>query len=121
MVTRLLAQFAGNRKRAIVLVEFHSLRHSFVSLSAKSGTSASIIQKAVGHGSPAMTDIYMHIDEEQKRLAASLFPNILGPLAEKLSDEPHSASGQIEPEKIVKIGVYDAENRDNPSGPAAAG
>ena len=59
----------GERRRAIVRVGFHSLRHSFVSLCAKAGTPMHIVQKLVGHGSPLLTtDVYTHVDDEQKRL-----------------------------------------------------
>jgi len=40
----------GQRRRAIVRVGFHSLRHSFVSLCAKAGTPLHVVQKLVGHG-----------------------------------------------------------------------
>src|ERR1035438_2111953 len=46
----------GHRRRAIVRVGFHSLRHTFVSLCAKSGAPLHIVQKLVGHGNPMLTD-----------------------------------------------------------------
>ena len=58
----------------IVRVGFHSLRHSFVSLCAKAKTPLHIIQKIVGHSSPAMTDHYTHSDAEQKRDAITALP-----------------------------------------------
>ena len=67
----------GERRRAIVRVGFHSLRHSFVSLCAKAGTPMHIVQKLVGHGSPLLTsDVYTHVDDEQKRLAVAPLPNL---------------------------------------------
>ena len=48
-------------------IGFHSLRHTFVSECAKSGVPLSIVQSIVGHGSPAMTRHYTHIDVESAR------------------------------------------------------
>jgi integrase len=65
----------GERRRAIVRVGFHSLRHSFVSLCAKAGTPIHVVQKLVGHGSPLLTsDIYTHLDDEQKQEAVQCLP-----------------------------------------------
>ena len=67
----------GHRRRAIVRVGFHSLRHSFVSLCAKAKTPLHIVQKLVGHGSPLLTsDVYLHLDSEQKREAIASLPKI---------------------------------------------
>ncbi|EDM26520.1 integrase/recombinase XerD [Lentisphaera araneosa HTCC2155] len=48
-------------------VGFHSLRHTFVSTCAKAGVPMSVVQAIVGHGSPAMTRHYTHIDIESAR------------------------------------------------------
>ena len=69
----------GHRRRAIVRVGFHSLRHSFVSLCAKAKTPLHVVQKLVGHGSPLLTaDVYLHLDSEQKREAIASLPKIAG-------------------------------------------
>lgn len=44
------------------LLGFHSLRHTFVSFAAEAGIPRAVIQDIVGHGSPAMTDHYTHVD-----------------------------------------------------------
>jgi integrase len=67
----------GHRRRAIVRVGFHSLRHSFVSLCAKAGAPLHVVQKLVGHGSPMLTaDVYTHVDNEQRRAAIASLPDI---------------------------------------------
>ena len=66
----------GHRRRAIVRVGFHSLRHSFVSLCAKARTPQHVVQQLVGHGSPAMTEHYTHLDPAQKREAIDALPEI---------------------------------------------
>ena len=45
----------GHRKKAIVRVGFHSLRHSFVSLCAAKLVPQVAIQELVGHGSPQLS------------------------------------------------------------------
>ena len=64
----------GERRRAIVRVGFHSLRHSFVSLCAKAGAPQHVVQRLVGHGSPAMTEHYTHLDDGQKQAAVEALP-----------------------------------------------
>ena len=66
----------GHRKRAIVRVGFHSLRHSFVSLCAANRVPQVAIQELVGHGSPAMTALYTHADEGQKAKAIAALPTV---------------------------------------------
>jgi integrase len=67
----------GHRRRAIVRVGFHSLRHTFVSLCAHSGAPLHIVQKLVGHGSPMLTaDKYLHIDKADKLAAIEGLPSL---------------------------------------------
>ena len=73
----------GERPRAIGRVGFHSLRHSFVSLCAKAGAPQHVVQKRVGHGSPAMTEHYTHADADQKREAIAVLPELTGTEAER--------------------------------------
>jgi integrase len=63
------------RKNAVARVGFHSLRHSFVSLCAAEGVPQVALQELVGHGSPAMTAIYSHADDEQKAAAIATLPS----------------------------------------------
>jgi integrase len=63
-----------HRRRVIVRVGFHSLRHSFVSLMAAGGAPQYVIQQLVGHGSPAMTEHYTHLDDTQKTTAMAALP-----------------------------------------------
>jgi integrase len=81
----------GQRRRAIIRVGFHSLRHSFVSLCAKARTPQHVVQKLVGHGSPAMTEHYTHLDAEQKQEAIAALPDI-GARAFLLEQGPKEAA-----------------------------
>ena len=66
----------AHRRKAIVRKGFHSLRHSFVSLCAANRVPQVAIQELVGHGSPAMTELYIHADFEQKQDAINSLPDI---------------------------------------------
>jgi integrase len=65
----------GHRRRAIIRVGFHSLRHSFVSLCAANRVPQVAIMELVGHGSPAMTALYSHAGDEQKAKAIAALPS----------------------------------------------
>ncbi len=70
-------QVAGqHRKRAVVRVGFHSLRHSFVSLCAANHVPQVAIMDLVGHGSPTMTALYSHAGTEQKADAIAKLPSL---------------------------------------------
>ena len=45
-------------------------------LCAKARTPQHVVQKLVGHGSPAMTEHDTHLDAEQKRDAISALPDV---------------------------------------------
>ncbi|MEI6165688.1 MAG: tyrosine-type recombinase/integrase [bacterium] len=57
-----------NRKRRSVVKGFHSLRYSFVTAAAASGIPQHVIQKMVGHGSPAITEHYTEVSPDSKKL-----------------------------------------------------
>ena len=64
-------------KRAVVEVGFHSLRHTYVTLHAERGTPAAMIQKNVGHANPAMTEHYLHVQDDAARKMALALPDPL--------------------------------------------
>ena len=67
---------AVRRQRALVEVGFHSLRHSFVSLSRESGAPLSVVESIVGHSNPAMTRHYTHTSEDAACTAVAALPDI---------------------------------------------
>ncbi len=81
----------GERRRAIVRVGFHCLRHSFVSLCAKAGAPQHVVQRLVGHGSPAMTEHYTHLDDGQKQAAVQALPDLGA-----------STNGELRPKRKAK-------------------
>lgn len=64
------------RCRKIVIASFHSLRHTFVSLSANAGVPLPVVQSIVGHCSTTMTRHYYHENEDVLRQAVEAIPAI---------------------------------------------
>lgn len=64
------------RSRKSVVASFHSLRHTFVSLSANAGVPLPVVQSIVGHSSTAMTRHYYHENLDALRSAVSSIPVI---------------------------------------------
>lgn len=71
------AEGAAQRRRSIVEVGFHSLRHSFVSLCAANQVPQVAVMEMVGHGSPAMTRLYSHAGKDQKKRAIAKLPALM--------------------------------------------
>lgn len=66
----------GEHKRAKILVGFHSLRHTCVSIMHKSGVPLGTAQAIVGHSNPAMTRHYYHADMKAITDAIMTLPHI---------------------------------------------
>lgn len=66
------------RSRKSVVASFHSLRHTFVSISANAGVPLPVVQSIVGHCSTAMTRHYYHESENALRQAVEAIPAIGG-------------------------------------------
>jgi integrase len=64
------------RSRKMVVASFHSLRHTFVSLSANAGVPLPVVQSIVGHTSTAMTRHYYHENLDALRSAVAAIPMI---------------------------------------------
>lgn len=60
----------------VVVKGFHSLRHTFVSLSAEAGAPQYVIQRIVGHGSPLMTMHYTHLGNADLLRSADSLPDL---------------------------------------------
>jgi integrase len=73
-------------EKAVVEVGFHSLRHTYVSLNAESGTPAAIIQANVGHSNPAMTRHYTHLSPDAALRHAEALPEAIARPADRKSD-----------------------------------
>lgn len=64
--------------RGGVEVGFHSMRHSFVSLSANAGVPMAMVQALVGHSNPEMTRHYQHDDFKAVQKAVYALPDVSG-------------------------------------------
>ena len=64
--------------RARVVVGFHSLRHTFVSMAREAGAPLAVIEGLVGHHSVSLTRHYTHISEAASQNAIGLLPLLIG-------------------------------------------
>ena len=76
----------GKGRKALTDVGFHSLRHTFVSLSANAGTPIQVVQAIVGHSNPAMTRHYFHESEAALTNAVAALPDVIATDADKPDD-----------------------------------
>jgi len=60
------------RIRAVKLIGYHSLRHTYATMLEDRGVDRSDIQKVLGHGSPVMTGHYSHSLAAGRKLAGKL-------------------------------------------------
>lgn len=81
-------QTTAEGERARVDVGFHSLRHTFVSLSANAGAPLAVVQAIVGHSNPAMTRHYFHESEAALQSAVAALPSISLDCAESAENAP---------------------------------
>ena len=81
-------QTTADGERARVDVGFHSLRHTFVSLSANAGAPLAVVQAIVGHSNPAMTRHYYHESETALQSAVAALPSISLDGAENAENAP---------------------------------
>lgn len=68
----------AGRKRALVEVGFHSLRHTFVSLCREANAPLAVVEAIVGHSNPAMTRHYTHVSELAAGQAVNALPAVVG-------------------------------------------
>lgn len=66
------------KKRAVIEVGFHSLRHTFVSLCRESNAPLAVVEAIVGHSNPAMTRHYTHVGELAAGQAVAALPSVIG-------------------------------------------
>ena len=85
------------RCRKTVVASFHSLRHTFVSLSANAGVPLPVVQSIVGHCSTAMTRHYYHENETVLRQAVDAIPAIGAGAACKPAVARSAAGAAIDP------------------------
>ena len=78
----------GEGRKALTAVGFHSLRHTFVSLSANAGAPLAVVQAIVGHSNPAMTRHYFHESETALQSAVCALPSISLDCAESAENAP---------------------------------
>ena len=105
------------RSRKTVIASFHSLRHTFVSLSANAGVPLPVVQSIVGHTSTAMTRHYYHENLDALRSAVASIPAIgnRGIHLRQGCDwqEPHSIASRLKDlAQLLANGLITQEEHD---------
>ena len=95
-------RMAGRSRRSVV-ASFHSLRHTFVSLSANAGVPLAAVQAIVGHTSTAMTRHYYHENEDALRRAVDAIPAIGAPAAPAAQTVAASARLTTPPQRLKAL------------------
>jgi integrase len=69
---------AGQRKkrRQVNEISFHSFRHAATSLLKNSGVPQSVVMDIVGHESRAVSQLYTHVGDDEKRRAVARLPSL---------------------------------------------
>ena len=65
----------SKRKRS--LVSFHSLRHTFASMTLNAGAPIAVVQSMLGHSSPKMTQHYYHQSSAATAQAVAALPDVM--------------------------------------------
>lgn len=66
----------GRKADGRVAVSFHSLRHTFVSMSVSAGVPLDVVRQIVGHASTKMTEHYSHASDEALAKAVNAIPPV---------------------------------------------
>lgn len=85
-------------KNARVDVGFHSLRHTFVSLSANAGVPLTVVQAIVGHTNPVMTRHYFHASDDALKGAVAALPDVID-----VSDKARPSPSPAKTDKLSAI------------------
>lgn len=104
--TQVEAPDGGQRR---VLVGFHSLRHTFVSLAANAGVPLAVVQSIVGHASVDMTRHYFHESEAAVRSAVAALPDVLEVGCEEKPSASDGAHPRLEAVYAAIDGLSDEE------------
>lgn len=81
--------------KGTIIKGFHSLRHTFVSLSAEAGAPQHVIQQIVGHSSPLMTMHYLHLGNADLMRSAALIPEL--PMQDQQQTEEAAETIDVSP------------------------
>ena len=105
----LFAKRFGSSKRDRVDVGFHSLRHTFVSLSANAGVPLAVVQSIVGHSNPVMTRHYFHASDDALKGAVAAIPDVIESPAEAAPLPPPAEKDKLSTIRDMVATLADAE------------
>lgn len=86
-----------DQARAVCKVGFHSLRHTFVTISKQQGQAAAVVQELCGHSNPMMQKKYTHVGADITFGAVMSMP--AGMFGEPVQEVPREVSSDTAPLK----------------------
>ena len=69
-------------KRQLNELSFHSLRHTTTSMLKNAGAAEGVVMDIVGHESASVSQNYTKIEDDSKRQALALLPDITAPVGD---------------------------------------
>ena len=96
-------------KNARVDVGFHSLRHTFVSLSANAGVPLTVVQAIVGHTNPMMTRHYFHASDDALKGAVAALPDVIEATGNPAQLPPPAEKDKLSTVRDIIATLADAE------------
>lgn len=105
---------AGVPGRAQVEAGFHSLRFSFVSICRRANAPLAVVERLVGHSTPAMTRHYTDVGDEATAQAIASLPSVLGggiPAALPKAAENVAAMGDDEFKRLAEAVAAETARR----------
>lgn len=85
----------SSRRRASE-ISFHSFRHTATSLLKNAGVPQSVVMDIIGHESRAISQIYTHVGDAEKRIAVAAFPSTASFLQSAKSENDKSNSKRLD-------------------------
>ena len=82
--------------RAQVEAGFHSLRFSFVSICRRANAPLAVVERLVGHSTPAMTRHYTDVGDEATAQAIASLPSMLGGGKKSKPGEPRAPAAGVD-------------------------
>jgi integrase len=88
-------------RRCISDISFHSFRHTATSLLKNAGIPQAVVMDIIGHESQAISQVYTHVGEPEKRLAVATMPSMATLLK---AAGPASGKRRIKPKRMDENG-----------------
>ena len=80
-----------------LVISAHRLRHTFARATLAAGADIRTVQELMGHSSISTTQIYLHVEDAQKRAAIDLLPDRFDTPSQPAAPQPAAPAGELVP------------------------